>query len=56
MDMISIIQQYKPEQVLIWRLFLPEVNEYLSKHYNPVYTIDGKGLWIRDDIRKIPSQ
>jgi hypothetical protein len=53
-DMIQAIEKYRPEQVLIWRFALLEVNDYLGVHYYPVYSVGDKALWIRNDIEQIP--
>lgn len=55
-EIIRIISRYQPEQVLLWRFYLPEVNEYLADNYDPIYTIGDKRLWIRNNIMRIPLQ
>jgi len=49
-QIIRIIQEYNPEQVLWGRYRLPTLEEYLAEHYRLLYARHNTKLYIREDL------
>ena len=48
---IAIIEEYKPEQVLIGRSTYPEIEKYLEQDYRVLYTRGKRLLYLRKDLK-----
>ena len=53
-ELISVIENYHPEQILIGRHDLPELIDYIEEDYLRIYNADQKALYIRKDLLKEP--
>ncbi len=49
-DLLAVLQQYTPEQVLLGRFRYPEVEAYLDENYHVVHQDDQTKLYIRNDL------
>jgi hypothetical protein len=50
-EIISVIQRYRPEQVALARFELPQVEAYLQQHYRLVYHLTDHRLYVRGDLQ-----
>jgi hypothetical protein len=48
-DMIEIVQEYQPEQVLLGRFEFPLLKSYLGEHYRIIHETEYITLYIRND-------
>jgi hypothetical protein len=48
---IAVIQEYRPEQVLIGRREFPLVKQYLQQDYRLIYDRGKRFLYFRKDIK-----
>ena len=49
-EILNTVMEYKPEQVLMVRFKIPELDEYLDQNYNLIHRAKRYRLYIRDDI------
>jgi 4-amino-4-deoxy-L-arabinose transferase-like glycosyltransferase len=54
-DILSAMEEYKPEQVLMARFTLPALEDYLTKNYTLIYSPEYFRLFLRNDL-KAPTQ
>jgi 4-amino-4-deoxy-L-arabinose transferase-like glycosyltransferase len=54
-DILSTMEEYKPEQVLMARFTLPALEDYLQKNYTLIYSPEYFRLFLRNDL-KAPTQ
>ncbi len=50
-DILSAMEEYKPEQVLMARFTLPALEDYLQKNYTLIYSPEYFRLFLRNDIK-----
>jgi len=49
-DILSAMEEYKPEQVLIARFTIPALEDYLKKNYTLIYSPEYFRLFLRNDL------
>jgi hypothetical protein len=49
-DILSVMEEYKPEQVLMARFTLPALEDYLKKNYTLIYSPEYFRLFLRNDL------
>jgi 4-amino-4-deoxy-L-arabinose transferase-like glycosyltransferase len=49
-DILSAMEDYRPEQVLIARFTIPALEEYLQKNYTQIYSPEYFRLFLRNDL------
>jgi hypothetical protein len=54
-DIIADIHAYRPEQVLLTRFDLPDVEDELSAGYDLVYSFESYRLYVRSDLAELSS-
>jgi hypothetical protein len=50
-QLLEVIKEYNPEQILLGRYRYPEIDGFLDAHYTVVHSNDGVFLYIRNDIQ-----
>ncbi len=53
-DIMQAMQKYQPEQVLMGRFQIPELDAYLKDHYTRISHTDRLRLYIRNDLNPTP--
>jgi hypothetical protein len=48
-EMIDIVREYQPEEVLIGRFNFPLLESYLAEHYQVIHQTGNKILYIRNE-------
>ena len=46
-DILNVVKEYKPEQILIGRFKHPKLNQLLDKEYRLLYTRGKRALYLR---------
>ncbi len=54
-ELPQILRQVQPEQVALARFQWPRMLPYLQQHYRLVYSCPGGSLFVRSDLRRIPT-
>ena len=49
-QVLEIVREWRPEQVLLGRFYFPAVTEYLEAHYRLISPDSGKRLYLRNDL------
>ncbi len=52
-EIINILQERQPEQILLGRFEYPSIDEYIKKHYTLIYSMESKQLFLRNDLYNI---
>jgi len=52
-DILTAMQQYQPEQVLMARFEIPALNAYLQEHYTLILSVEYFRLYLRNDIQQL---
>jgi 4-amino-4-deoxy-L-arabinose transferase-like glycosyltransferase len=52
-DILSAMEEYKPEQVLMARFTLPALEDYLQKNYTLIYSPEYFRLFLRNDLTPV---
>lgn len=54
-DILTAMREYHPEQVLMARFVIPELDAYLKEHYTLVASPEFFRLFVRNDLKKTPA-
>jgi 4-amino-4-deoxy-L-arabinose transferase-like glycosyltransferase len=53
-DILTAMEEYKPEQVLMARFTIPALEDYLKKNYTLIYSPEYFRLFLRNDLTPTP--
>jgi hypothetical protein len=52
-DILEAMREYRPEQVLLARFFIPSLEEYLKENYTLILSTEFFRLFIRNDLQPV---
>ena len=54
-DILTAMREYQPEQVLMARFVIPDLETYLQEHYILILSVEYFRLFLRNDVQPLPN-